>query len=243
MRSFNQKFNGSSDIAFAAYNERSLRFIRKIFGSVYKVELDGITTNLFSEQGIELKLCVSEDGVVNESRCQSRFLNEPIGSTDVGKYLFDNVPSNFPSEKYIMRIKLNNQSRDKPYYVVDNMENTINEYVEFELTVDDVENVDFIIGNFCMKEPYKSTVLGGSRPVAISTMSKEVTGWPNIIPNAYLVLSSKNKGLVIPRTTSDMIGTVGLEEGMIIYDTNDNCIKLYDGSKWVCIERNCNDPI
>ena len=54
------------------------------------------------------------------------------------------------------------------------------------------------------------------------------------------MLDSKEKGLVLPRTTSGSI-TQGLKEGMIIYDTIDNCIKLYDGIKWVCIQRDCNE--
>lgn len=63
--------------------------------------------------------------------------------------------------------------------------------------------------------------------------------WPAIIPNGFIALESKNKGLVITRTTSANIALP--VEGMLIFDTADNCFKLYNGTSWKCIIRSCNE--
>lgn len=55
------------------------------------------------------------------------------------------------------------------------------------------------------------------------------------------MLESKEKGLVIPRVSS--IDTAfkpeDLYEGMIVYDKDESCIKLYNGQTWKCITANC----
>lgn len=65
------------------------------------------------------------------------------------------------------------------------------------------------------------------------------TGWPGNIPNGFMALESKDKGMVITRTTSASI--LNPVEGMLIYDTVDKCFKLYNGNIWKCITRSCND--
>ena len=63
--------------------------------------------------------------------------------------------------------------------------------------------------------------------------------WPHNTYNGFIVLESKSKGFVITRTTSNSIPAQDLVEGMIIYDTDDKCIKLYNGTDWNCIQRTC----
>ncbi|TDM00249.1 MAG: hypothetical protein C4K58_03215 [Flavobacteriaceae bacterium] len=65
--------------------------------------------------------------------------------------------------------------------------------------------------------------------------------WPEEVKNGQLVLESKDKGFIITHTTPAAIGT-NAKEGMIIYDTSDNCIKLYDGTTWGCIKPECDYP-
>lgn len=74
--------------------------------------------------------------------------------------------------------------------------------------------------------------------VGITTMSKhQQAGWPWNVPNGWIALHSKSKGFVITRTTP---GTITAPvEGMIIYDTIAKCIKLYNGTTWTCIQRQC----
>ncbi|MDN3693368.1 hypothetical protein QWZ06_14270 [Chryseobacterium tructae] len=65
------------------------------------------------------------------------------------------------------------------------------------------------------------------------------TNWPAIIPNGFIALESKNKGFVITRTIAANIAVP--VEGMLIFDTADNCFKLYNGTSWNCIIRSCNE--
>lgn len=61
--------------------------------------------------------------------------------------------------------------------------------------------------------------------------------WVNQKSGAYLVLESKNKGLVINRLTQqeiDRIPTLELVEGMVTFDTTNDCLKIYDGISWKC---------
>lgn len=83
--------------------------------------------------------------------------------------------------------------------------------------------------------------------VGISTLSARVKNWPKGpdtenggIPNGALALESSSKGLVITRVSSAS-AVVNPVKGMIVYDRNAKCIKLYNGTSWNCIKRSCND--
>jgi CshA-type fibril repeat protein len=78
----------------------------------------------------------------------------------------------------------------------------------------------------------------GFTNVGITTLASKRTEWPNDVPNGFIALESKNKGFVITRTTSASIASP--VEGMLIYDTTDNCFKLYNGTTWNCIAKTCN---
>lgn len=234
IHSFNQKFNGASDIAFIAFNESSLLFQRNISGNVLQVDLDGITKTPFSSANIEMELYLVKNGVME---------NIPIKTTTLdsnGDYTFADVISNLPNETYRIVTKITTAAAET-YHVVENVDNTLNNYVGVKLELDDIDKRDFVIGNFCIKEPNITATKRMSTPVAISTINKQAKDWPNIIPNAHLVLESKEKGLVITRTTENSIKKADLTEGMIIYDTEEKCIKLYDGTDWFCIQRDCNE--
>lgn len=71
------------------------------------------------------------------------------------------------------------------------------------------------------------------------TIQTKQSGWPENIPNGAVALESKTKGFVITRTTSASIANP--VEGMLIYDTTDRCIKLYNGTVWHCVVRSCNE--
>jgi|GEM_PF-6901639 len=79
-----------------------------------------------------------------------------------------------------------------------------------------------------------------SSVVGISTLDRgNDTSWLNSVKNGQLVLDSKEKGLVIPRIANPS-SINNASEGMIIYDTTDNCIKLYQNNKWDCLtKKNC----
>lgn len=66
-----------------------------------------------------------------------------------------------------------------------------------------------------------------------------------------LHMESKSQGFVITRVQHVGGGTNGAPaptdsvtdpiEGMIVYDIDDACVKLFNGTIWKCIERSCND--
>lgn len=67
------------------------------------------------------------------------------------------------------------------------------------------------------------------------------TGWPANVPNGHVVIESRNKGFVITRVkrVSD-IPLAELVEGMLVYDIEAACVKLYNGSVWNCLAKDCN---
>ncbi|MNX48614.1 hypothetical protein D3C86_791990 [compost metagenome] len=64
------------------------------------------------------------------------------------------------------------------------------------------------------------------------------TGWPANVPNGHVVIESKNKGFVITRVSSSA-AIVNPVEGMLIYDIADACVKLYNGTVWNCLAKDC----
>ncbi len=102
--------------------------------------------------------------------------------------------------------------------------------------------------DYCV-QPGATAAPDGFTKVGISTMGKQTPGWPQNIPNGWITLESPTKGFVISRV-AHVGGTDGIpatddaifdpKEGMLVYDIQDACVKLFNGSIWNCIERSCN---
>ena len=96
---------------------------------------------------------------------------------------------------------------------------------------------------YCTQPPAAGT--GEITKVGISVQQKQ-EGWPQNIPNGHIVLESKEKGFVITRVAhvsfvpqaTDSIATPFA--GMLVYDIQDACVKLFNGINWKCLERSCN---
>lgn len=77
----------------------------------------------------------------------------------------------------------------------------------------------------------------------------ETRSWPGERRSAHTVLEAKTKGFVLnrvaftdpdsnPATINDIptgIAAADFRPGMLVYDTTNNCLKLYDGSRWKCL--------
>ncbi|WP_185288096.1 hypothetical protein [Chryseobacterium lactis] len=72
------------------------------------------------------------------------------------------------------------------------------------------------------------------------TVQQKQAGWPESIPNGFIILESKTKGLVITRVQNQAV-IADPKEGMLIYDIDAACVKLYNGTLWNCIQRSCNN--
>lgn len=72
------------------------------------------------------------------------------------------------------------------------------------------------------------------------TVQQKQSSWPENIPNGFIALESKEKGLVITRVQNQS-QIADPKEGMLIYDIDANCVKLFNGTIWNCIKKSCND--
>ncbi|WP_027376129.1 DUF4347 domain-containing protein [Kaistella palustris] len=76
----------------------------------------------------------------------------------------------------------------------------------------------------------------------ISIRDKRTTAnWPKDVPNGFMTIESNTKGFVVTRMLSPETSILNPVPGMLVYDTDDDCLKMYDGSGWKCIKQVCND--
>ncbi|MFY0481081.1 hypothetical protein ACI6PS_00635 [Flavobacterium sp. PLA-1-15] len=75
----------------------------------------------------------------------------------------------------------------------------------------------------------------------ISSLEGFGNGWPGNVPNGFIAIESKNQGFVITRVANTGVIT-SPTEGMLVYDLSNSppCVKLYNGSSWNCLARDCN---
>lgn len=104
----------------------------------------------------------------------------------------------------------------------------------------------------CVKPGATGTPLTSSTGI-LTKGETSVTNWPESVPNGYLVLDGAFKGMVITHMTTAQIDALTPVEGMLVFDTDEGCVKLYRGAGanapvvhpsrqgWVCIERVCID--
>ena len=101
----------------------------------------------------------------------------------------------------------------------------------------------------CTK-PGDFTQNGTPTKVGITVQQKQ-SAWPENIPNGFITLQSKEKGMVITRVAKVGGGNGGApnlttdsikdpKEGMLVYDLAANCVKLFNGTIWKCLAKNCN---
>lgn len=54
-------------------------------------------------------------------------------------------------------------------------------------------------------------------------------------------MDAKTKGLVINRLTTAQISALAPVKGMMAYDTDSNCLKIFDGTAWACYTKQTCD--
>lgn len=65
--------------------------------------------------------------------------------------------------------------------------------------------------------------------------------WPMKIIGAYTALDARTKGFVINRVPTANLSSITAVEGMMVYDTTENCLKIYDGTVWSCYTKQTCD--
>lgn len=104
----------------------------------------------------------------------------------------------------------------------------------------------------CYKPGAIGTALTSSVAITTKGHDPNVIGWPQTVPNGYLVLDGAEKGFVITHMTIEQRDLLTPVEGMMIYNTTENCVQLYRGTSptvdtgrtgWNCIEQDCDGVI
>ena len=92
----------------------------------------------------------------------------------------------------------------------------------------------------CTK-PSNTAIPNEFTKLGISIRDKRSTAnWPLDIANGFLTMEANNKGFVITRLAFPETNIPNPVIGMLIYDTNKNCLAMYDGTSWKCIKQTCN---
>lgn len=101
-------------------------------------------------------------------------------------------------------------------------------------------------GSNVLTSCYKPGVLTGTTSptnhgiTALGRAGSTNGNWPMVRNGAWTVLEAKTKGFVVNRVAFTSagnpvgIGTANFVEGMMVYDTTNNCLKIYNGTIWSC---------
>ena len=90
----------------------------------------------------------------------------------------------------------------------------------------------------CYNDPNTGTV-GADTKHGITLLKRagatpQPDNWPMERKSAFTALESNTKGFVITRMTTAEINALTGQSGMMVYDTNLKCLKLFNGTAWSC---------
>ncbi|MDY3363499.1 SprB repeat-containing protein [Riemerella anatipestifer] len=110
----------------------------------------------------------------------------------------------------------------------------------------DTATVIINLAKVCYKKPVISAA-GDALPTKVGITSLSRAGadaqgenWPMVRQGGWIALESNTKGFVVNRVPFDASGLpIGIPvanfvAGMMVYDTTNNCLKVYNGSIWSC---------
>ncbi len=100
-----------------------------------------------------------------------------------------------------------------------------------------------IVAGYCYKLPNINagvTIPTQHGITALSRAGADNGNWPMVRQSSWTALEAKTKGFVVNRVAFDASGNpVGITtgnyvEGMMVYDTTNNCLKIFNGTVWSC---------
>lgn len=118
--------------------------------------------------------------------------------------------------------------------------------ITYEDTSFDEVDVSVIVSEAVCTKPANTTGTALNTIVGITDLGRaesngnlnDDTSWPMMRKGGWLALESNDKGFVVTRMTTTQITAISApQEGMIVYDTDAKCLKLYDGTKWSCFSQ------
>ena len=95
---------------------------------------------------------------------------------------------------------------------------------------------------YCYKLPVKDSNANIPTKHGITSLGRagiKTSSWPEVRQSSWTVLESKSKGFVVNRVEFAGGNPVGIPvdkfvTGMMVYDTTNNCMKIYNGTIWNC---------
>lgn len=95
------------------------------------------------------------------------------------------------------------------------------------------------VNDVCYISPNTGTAVPSKHGITLLKRAGAGNGnWPMIRSSAHTVLEANAKGFVITRMTTVQITAItNPQEGMMVYDSDLNCLKLYDGTAWSCFSK------
>lgn len=94
----------------------------------------------------------------------------------------------------------------------------------------------------CFRDPV-ITGLGSETQVGISLIKGRETlqssdNWPQSRKSGFIALESNKQGMVVTRIAKDELDNIDSpQEGMMVYDTTDKCLKIYSDDEWRCFTK------
>ena len=90
----------------------------------------------------------------------------------------------------------------------------------------------------CYNDP-NTTTAGADTKHGITLLRRagaapQPNNWPMVRKSAFTALESNTKGFVITRMTTAEINALTGQSGMMVYDTDLKCLKLFNGTAWSC---------
>lgn len=86
--------------------------------------------------------------------------------------------------------------------------------------------------------PANTSQAGLDTKVGITSLNRagaELDNWPMVRKSGFIALESNSKGFVVNRfSTLELENITSPQEGMMVFDTDEKCLKLYSDGEWRC---------
>lgn len=91
-------------------------------------------------------------------------------------------------------------------------------------------------GCYCYKPAQTSgAILDTNHGItALGRAGADNSNWPMVRKGAWTVLEAKTKGFVVNRVANPATDIANPVEGMMVFDTTAQCLKIYNGTVWSC---------
>ena len=90
----------------------------------------------------------------------------------------------------------------------------------------------------CYRDPVTTGTAAGTK-VGITLLQRagtdNIDNWPMVRKGGHVALESNTQGFVVTRIAKANLGNImAPQEGMMVYDTTDKCLKIYSDGLWKC---------